>query len=1338
MTHSVGGTARAVPPLLSNRSSWMQSHRAVWSRRLILVGSVILLSCGKEGLTPPGEDALAAARGQALAQWKQAPSATTALALAQASFPDLGTLPAPAAPSARQLEARLANDGALTLTTRGLSFHVRPAAAAAGALHRERFAAFHGERHLWWPVGSTQTTAEGWLTSRIEEAWILDALPEARDGKPTHRAEYTVTLPPSVRRIQDTGDSLQFLDEGARPVLRFHPAVVRDANGQSRAGSTRLAGGRMNPHTRLFDVDGAQVRITTEVSLAGLTAPLVVDPGWSSTATMATARAQHTGLLLGTGELLVVGGVNRTGFVTSSERYDPDTDTWSAAAAAGITGNVTISARLSDGRALVMTDGSTSGRLYDPATDTWAATGPMAETRSLPTLTRLNSGQLLIAGGSNLATAELYDPASNTFLPTGGLPRVRRAHTATLLRSGQVLAVSGFNNVDGEVPGADLYDPVAGTWTAAAAPLVPRHYATATLLPDGRVLLVGGFTSTGITTHAELYDPAANTWTATGALNFPRNGHTASLLPDGRVLVMGGSNAARDAQPISELYDPATGTWTATTSMAIGRENSTATLLPSGKVLTAGGYTSNPSLTFYAETETYDPGVQAWSAAGTLGGPRVDPLMALLPTGRVLVAGGRDGAGAALASASMYDGTTNVWSAAAGLSTARADATATTLASGEVLVVGGANAGGTLNTAERYTPDTNTWSPAASLTGARHLHTATRLPDGRVLVVGGQDGADVLASAELYDPATQAWTAAASVAVPRTAHAAALLPDGRVLIAGGRGTGGATLAAAEVYNPATNTWTPAGGLNQGRGDFTLTLLPSGALLAAGGAAGGVALATTERYSAATNSWTPDSPLTQARWRHTATLMPSGTLLVAGGLSAPDTYVASAEAYGAPSRTWTPVSAPDVRGGTTAVVLPSGEVLLAGGTAVTTAQRYDDVLALPAWRPVVTAPETLYQACPAIIEGQGFRGISGASSGSYLDSPTDFPLVRLGAAGGGRLWTLPATDMSATRATVRVPAEMLPGPYALSLFANAIPGGRMVMVRANTAPTAEAVRIATISGLPQDVTLTATDPDADQTLTWTIVTPPLHGTLSGTPPDLQYTPNPGYVGADSFTYRVSDCGLDSNEATVDVEVEPTAALAITCPADTVLEATGPEGAPGSWPPATATPGGGGPATITYAPEEGSTLPLGTTTVTATAEDASGAQATCTFQVEVRDTTPPALTCPSDIRTTSDDASGTTVTFELPQATDGVSTPSVTSSPASGSTFRHGNNTVTVTATDAAGNEARCTFQVTVQATVISIAGGGCQASGGGAASSLALLVVLATWSGLRRRSRHASH
>jgi hypothetical protein len=92
----------------------------------------------------------------------------------------------------------------------------------------------------------------------------------------------------------------------------------------------------------------------------------------------------------------------------------------------------------------------------------------------------------------------------------------------------------------------------------------------------------------------------------------------------------------------------------------------------------------------------------------------------------------------------------------------------------------------------------------------------------------------------------------------------------------------------------------------------------------------------------------------------------------------------------------------------------------------------------------------------------------------------------------------------------------------------------------------------------------------------------------------------------------------------------------------------------------------------------------------------------------------------------------VTYVLPESTDPVSTPTVTASPESGSRFSHGVTRVTVTATDAAGNSAQCSFDVAVVAQVVSIAGGDCQAAGGGADAALVVLSVLATWAGSRRR------
>ena len=57
------------------------------------------------------------------------------------------------------------------------------------------------------------------------------------------------------------------------------------------------------------------------------------------------------------------------------------------------------------------------------------------------------------------------------------------------------------------------------------------------------------------------------------------------------------------------------------------------------------------------------------------------------------------------------------------------------------------------------------------------------------------------------------------------------------------------------------------------------------------------------------------------------------------------------------------------------------------------------------------------------------------------------------------------------------------------------------------------------------------------LTYAIVTGPAHGTLTGTAPNLTYTPAANYNGPDSFTFKANDGSADSNVATVSITVTP---------------------------------------------------------------------------------------------------------------------------------------------------------------------------------------------------------
>ncbi len=72
------------------------------------------------------------------------------------------------------------------------------------------------------------------------------------------------------------------------------------------------------------------------------------------------------------------------------------------------------------------------------------------------------------------------------------------------------------------------------------------------------------------------------------------------------------------------------------------------------------------------------------------------------------------------------------------------------------------------------------------------------------------------------------------------------------------------------------------------------------------------------------------------------------------------------------------------------------------------------------------------------------------------------------------------------------------------------------------------------GNPQNISLAAKDSNNDS-LTYIIVGKPSYGDLSGTGPTLVYTPDPGFVGVDSFTFQVNDGISNSNTATVTITV-----------------------------------------------------------------------------------------------------------------------------------------------------------------------------------------------------------
>lgn len=84
------------------------------------------------------------------------------------------------------------------------------------------------------------------------------------------------------------------------------------------------------------------------------------------------------------------------------------------------------------------------------------------------------------------------------------------------------------------------------------------------------------------------------------------------------------------------------------------------------------------------------------------------------------------------------------------------------------------------------------------------------------------------------------------------------------------------------------------------------------------------------------------------------------------------------------------------------------------------------------------------------------------------------------------------------------------------------------------PTANDQSVNVDYGKPTGITLSASDVGGN-TLEWIVVDQPAHGTVTGTGPTLTYTPDPGFSGSDSFTFKASLETVDSNTATVSITV-----------------------------------------------------------------------------------------------------------------------------------------------------------------------------------------------------------
>ena len=350
------------------------------------------------------------------------------------------------------------------------------------------------------------------------------------------------------------------------------------------------------------------------------------------------------------------------------------------------------------------------------------------------------------------SVAVLCGPAEQrTFKPAAALHAPRENHRLVKLPDGTIYAFGGTDAVtflSVSVAGhttlpVERYDSKVDRWTDAGSLPTAATVKFAFAVPGNKVLLIvtnGPDTSTP-TTSWMLYDIATTALTAAPSPTTLTQAAAAVVLLDARVLVSEGQKV--------EIYDASTNRWTATGSTVAPHSGTDLVLMNDGNVLVDGGV---------AATEIYDVRAGAWTVVGQPTTPRLNPQHVLLPGGRIMLFGGGDavfsrvdllGIGRPINSYEIFDPSVRRWILGGPTIQPTANATLTLLPTGKVLIAGGEFSASpeelffafrnlkVVKTSVLYDPTTDTITPAGDMDVPRTMHAAILTNEGRALVTGG-------------------------------------------------------------------------------------------------------------------------------------------------------------------------------------------------------------------------------------------------------------------------------------------------------------------------------------------------------------------------------------------------------------------------------------------------------------------------------------------------------------------------------------------------------------------------------------------------------------------------
>ncbi len=303
-------------------------------------------------------------------------------------------------------------------------------------------------------------------------------------------------------------------------------------------------------------------------------------PTWTTFGELSQPRAYATALALPSGEILVVGGLDKDA---------PDVT-------------------------------NTESELVNVKTGAVSVLQQQLEGRLHQTMTRALGDKIVVAGGVKYVTThwdpvdsvDVYLPTDRKWVSASPLIEPRSDHAAVALVTGMVMVIGG-NQGPRLLQSVEIYDVKNDRWFRASPLPIPRTELSAFTLSDGRVLVAGGIDSSGVATDTTyFYNPPADAWTEGPRMRVPRVQHATVQLSSGDILFIGGDGAASGT---SERYDAKLGTFVLSGTLVDPRQAAQGAALPDGRVVLVGGMPPrNDEFAPLRSAEIWDPVTEQWTA----------------------------------------------------------------------------------------------------------------------------------------------------------------------------------------------------------------------------------------------------------------------------------------------------------------------------------------------------------------------------------------------------------------------------------------------------------------------------------------------------------------------------------------------------------------------------------------------------------------------------------------------------------------------------------------------------------------------------------------------------